>query len=206
MASVALAPPPQAPPVAPALYRFTVEQYHRMGELGVLTENDRVELLEGWVVRKVTHNPPHAVALWQVQTALLARLAADWALRIQSPITLSDSEPEPDAVLARGPGSRYGAGHPVPRDIGLLVEVADASLDEDRGIKRRVYARARIAEYWIVNIPESQVEVYTQPRAGRSPAYRQQRVYRGDEAVPLVIDGQEIARLPARDLLPPGQP
>jgi Uma2 family endonuclease len=206
MASAAVAAPPVAPPVAPALYRFTVEQYHRMGELGVLTENDRVELLEGWVVRKVTHNPPHDGTITRLNRRLMRLLPEAWLVRVQCTITTRDSEPEPDLAVVRGPEEAYFTRHPTAQDIALLIEVADASLDTDRGEKRRLYARARVREYWIVNIPEAQVEVYTQPRAGRAPAYRQQRVYRGDEAVPLVIDGQEIARLPARDLLPPGQP
>jgi Uma2 family endonuclease len=84
--------------------------------------------------------------------------------------------------------------------------VAESSLPQDRGTKVRVYARARIPVYWIVNIPDSQIEVYTQPRAGKSPTYRQQRIYRLDESVPLVLAGQEIAPFAVRDLLPPPPP
>ncbi len=202
-AAVAAVPPVQEPTALADLYRFTVEQYHRMGELGVLTEKDRVELLEGWIVRKMTRNPPHDGTLWLVQTSLLQRLPPEWALRVQSAITLSDSEPEPDVVVARGPGTRYGGTHPQPADVAFLIEVADTSLAQDRQ-KARVYARARIPVYWIVNIPDARVEVYTQPRAGRSPTYRQQRIYRGDEAVPFILDGKEIAQIAARDLQLPG--
>jgi hypothetical protein len=84
----------------------------------------------------------------------------------------------------------------------LLVEVADTTLDEDRGAKRRVYARNRVPCYWIVNLNESVVEVYTAPRGGRSPGYREQRDYGPDDSVPLVIDGQSLTPVPVRDMLP----
>jgi hypothetical protein len=202
MASVAPAIDVQAPPQAP-FYRFTVEQYHRMIETGVLTNHDRVELKEGWVVSKVTHNPPHAFAVWLLQNVLSPRLPAEWIMRAQLPITLTDSEPEPDVVVARGPGSRYATHHPHPRDIALVVEVADTSLAEDRELNCRIYARARIPVHWIVNIPEKQVEVYTIPRAGKSPEYRHRQDYGPESTILLVLAGQEIAAMPARELLPP---
>src|SRR5262249_35375798 len=114
-----------APALSRPVYRFSVKQYHRMVETGILTENHRAELLEGWVVAKMPQNPPHGAAVWLVQTALLPRLPAGWVLRIQSPITTKDSEPEPDAAVVRGPGDRYFDAHPQPRDVSLVVEVAD---------------------------------------------------------------------------------
>jgi Uma2 family endonuclease len=185
------------------LYRFTVEQYHRLIEAGVFNGSERVELLEGWVVNKVTRNPPHDVTIWLVQTMLPALLPSGWILRTQSAITTRDSEPEPDGVIARGPGTRYCAAHPQPRDIALVIEVADTTLAEDRQVKGRLYARARIPVYWIINLPESRIEVYTEPRAGKSPAYRRQRDYGPEEAVPLMIADREIAQVSVRDLLPP---
>jgi hypothetical protein len=86
--------------------------------------------------------------------------------------------------------------------VALIIEVADTSPDEDRIRKGRIYARARIAVYWIVNLRESQVEVYTQPRAGKSPAYRQRRDYARKESVPVVLDGEEIGRIAVEDFLP----
>jgi Uma2 family endonuclease len=189
----------QAPPLP--MYRFTVEQYHRMIENGVFGDS-RVELIEGWIVQKMTHNPPHDGTVLLVQTELLKRLPAEWVLRVQSAITLSDSEPEPDLAVAVGPARRYVRTHPRPRDLALLVEVADTILDEDRGVKQRLYARNRVHCYWIVNLNDLVVEVYTGPRGGRSPGYRERHDYGPDDSVPLTIDGQELAPIPVRDMLP----
>ena len=126
----------------------------------------------------------------------------DWIVRIQSAVTLADSEPEPDAVVARGPIRRYVRAHPHPRDIALVVEVADTSLPEDRTLKGRVYARARIPVYRIINLVENKVEVYTQPKGGKSPAYRECDEYGVKDDVPVIIDGDEIGEIAVQDLLP----
>jgi len=97
----------------------------------------------------------------------------------------------------------YAARHPAPAEVGLLAEVADSSLSQDRGAKARLFARASIPVYWIVNLADRQIEVCTDPTGPHAtPHYRQQTIYRGDDLVPLVLDGQEIARIPVRDLLP----
>jgi len=205
--SVAIKTPPKlttAPVELPPwlLYRFTVKQYRHMNEIGILTENDRVELLEGWITTKMPRTPPHDAGISLVQAELTPRIPAEWILRIQSAINTSDSEPEPDVAVVRGPARRYAKAHPKPRDIGLLVEAAESTLLNDRNFKGRIYARARIPVYWILNLVENKVEVYTQPKSGRSPVYQQRRDYGIDEVVPLVIEDQEIARIPVRDLLP----
>jgi Uma2 family endonuclease len=184
------------------VYKLTVAQYHRMIEAGVLTENDRVELLEGWILPKMTHNPPHDAAVSLVQTELLARVSGAWVVRIQSAVTTGDSEPEPDAVVVRGPARRYARAHPRPRDIELIVEVADATLAYDRHFKGRLYARARVPVYWVVNLVNAQVEVYTQPKAGKAPAYRQRQDFGRGQSVPLVLEGREVGQIAVRDLLP----
>jgi Uma2 family endonuclease len=92
--------------------------------------------------------------------------------------------------------------HPAPADVALVVEVADSSLELDRTEKLRVYARARIPVYWIVNIPDMQIEAYSQPRGGRSPTYRQRRDYLPAEMIPVVIAGQSAGTIAVRDLLP----
>src|SRR5205823_2588074 len=105
-------------------------------------------------------------------------LPPDWSLRIQSAITLSDSEPEPDLAVVRGDERRYAAHHPRPADVGLLIEVADSTLLGDRADKGRIYARAGIAIYWIVNLIDRQVEVYSAPSgSGDSSAYGQRTDY-----------------------------
>ena len=183
-------------------YRFSVDQYHRLSEAGILKTSDRVELLEGLLVNKMTIHPPHATAVGLLQAELSTRLPQGWILRTQSPITTTDSEPEPDVVVVPGPVRRYARAHPGPADIALVIEVSDTTLEADRNDQKRIYARARIPIYWIVNIPESQIEVYTQPRGGRNPTYRQRRDYLLAEMVPLVISGQEIGTIPVRDVLP----
>ncbi len=193
----------QRPLIPPsALYRFSVDQYRRMIDAGVFQNGDRCELLEGWVVRKMVHNPAHDGVVWLVQTLLLARLAPEWVVRVQSSIQTADSRPEPDVAVVRGPGIRYITAHPAPQDISLVVEVAEATLVQDRTAKQRIYARARIPCYWIVNLTDRQVEVYTNPRAGRSPAYRERRDLRHGDSVPLELPGRKPAKIPVRELLP----
>jgi hypothetical protein len=136
------------------------------------------------------------------QTQLLARLSADWILRVQSAITIQGSEPEPDLLVARGPSRRYARAHPRPADIALLIEVAEATLEADRTEKGPLYARSRITDYWIINLVDAQVEAYTEPRAGKSPAYRQRKDYYIKDSVPLVIGGQHLGDIPVRELLP----
>jgi Uma2 family endonuclease len=185
------------------LYRLTVEQYLRMTEAGILGVRDRVELIEGLLVQKMTRNPPHDATLSRITRRLARLLPEEWVLRIQSAVTMRRSAPEPDVTIARGPERRYANRHPSARDILLLIEVAESSLLEDRTTQATIYADARIPEYWIVNIVHNQIEVYTDPRGGQAPAYRHRRDYGPDEEIPLILKGQEITRLRARDLLPP---
>jgi Uma2 family endonuclease len=191
-----------APSRAPEFYRFSVKQYHRMIQAGILTAKDRVELLEGWIIPKRSYNPPHNIMITRVNRRLVRILPDEWLLQVQGAVTLRESEPEPDFAIVRGPEEKYFHCKPVARDVVLLIEVADSSLLDDRRGKGALYAQARIPEYWIINLVDAQVEIYTQPRAGKSPGYRQQRDYGIDEAVPLILAGRAIARVPVRELLP----
>jgi Uma2 family endonuclease len=186
----------------PSLYRFSVAQYEKMLEVGVLTGEDRVELIEGIVVRKMTQYPPHAVTIDYALDALRPLLPDDWRLREQKPIQLSDSQPEPDLVIVRGPLQRYERRHPRPADLAVVLEVADTTLDWDRREKGRSYARARIAVYWIINLNDRQVEVYTEPKGGKSPGYRRHTNFSSTEDVPVVIEGKQVGQVAVRDLLP----
>lgn len=195
----------QEPPFSDSsyqLYRFSVDQYEKMIEMGLLTSGDRVELIEGIVVQKMTQHPPHAVAIDYTQDALRSLLPEGWRLREQKPIKLSDGEPEPDLVIVRGPLQPYEKQHPGPRDIALLIEVADASLEADRRDKGRTYARARIPVYWIINSIDRQVEVYTEPKGGKTPAYRDRTDHAFNAKVPLRIGQSEVGQVTVRDLLP----
>src|SRR5262249_26845898 len=132
------------------------------------------------------------------------RLPSGWRVRVQSAITTGDSEPEPDLTVVPGPASRYFDHHPTPSEIAVLMEVADSTLTRDRQDKGRLYARAGIGCYWIINLVDRQIEVYTDPTGPvTNSGYRQSRVFGINDAVPLVLGGQEVAQIPVRDLLPP---
>ncbi len=187
---------------APPIYRLSVEQYEQMLKFGVLGSGDRVELIEGIVVQKMTQYPPHATAIDYTVDALRPLLPDGWRLREQKPIKLSDSEPEPDLVVLRGPLQLYERRHPRSADIAVVIEVADTTLEGDRRDKGRVYARARLPFYWIINLNERRVEVYTDPKAGKAPAYRRRTDYGLDAKVPLVIDDSAVGVVAVSGLLP----
>lgn len=182
--------------------RFSVPEYHKLIEIGVLTEDDELELLEGFLVNKIARNPPHDASLQLSQEALAPRLQSGWRLRVQSAITLPDSEPEPDIAAVRGDSRTYVLRHPRPGDIGLIIEVSDPTLAGDRSDKGRIYARANIPCYWIINLIDRQIEVYTQPSGPvAAPAFGQQATYRAGDQIFLVLDGTSVT-IPVTDLLP----
>jgi hypothetical protein len=183
-------------------HRFTVDEYHRLIELGFLTENDRLELLDGYLIDKMPHNPPHDGTVTRIQRRLTRLLPDELLIRVQCAITTKESEPEPDLVVVGGPEDAWDERYPGPQDILLLVEVADSTLDLDRELKLPAYAQARIALYWIVNIVERQIEEYTNPRGDRTPLYRQKRIFSLGDAIPLVLGEEDYGSIRVRDLLP----
>jgi Uma2 family endonuclease len=186
-----------------SLRRFSVAEYRRMIETGILDEDDRVELLEGYVVLKTPRNPPHDSRIQRLQKRFYRLLPPGWDVRSQSAITLSDSEPEPDLAVVRGDDTLYQTRHPAPADIGLLVEVAESTLDRDRADKGRIYARAGVPIYWIVNLIDKCLEVYTQPSGPTATSgYVQRQDYGAGDSVPLVLDGVTVATIAAAELLP----
>ncbi len=199
LSAVRSSAPLRISPEGPPLYSLTVDQYERMTAAGILTTKDRCELLNGQLVMKMPPNPPHATALALLRIAFKPLVPADWFERVQDPIALDVSEPEPDLTLVQGDPRAFVARHPRPADIGLVVEVADSSLAYDRAEKLIAYAANGIVEYWIVNLVDRRVEVYASP-AG--PSYANQRSYTPAESVPLVIDGKSLGSIPVVDLLP----
>jgi len=151
---------------------WTVEEYHRMIETGILTGSDRVELLEGQITEMNPQLPPHA-ATTQRAFRYLDRLLDDVAyVRMQLPITLRPkSEPEPDIAVVRLDPNEYGDRHPTPTDIFLVVEVADSTLLSDRQQKAPIYAKAGILECWILDVNAHQVYVFREPT---STGYQQE--------------------------------
>ena len=196
---------PSTPSVSPVggFRVISVDQYHRMIQAGILIEGEPIELLEGYLVNKMPQNPPHAATTSRLTSRLPRQLPTGWFLRGQLPVTLSDSEPEPDAAIVRGDVTSFDRRHPAPPDFGIVVEVADSTLVFDRRDKGRIYARAGIPVYWIVNVADRQVEVYTDPQPGASPpAYATRTDYLPGQDVPILLDGQAVSAIPAADLLP----
>ncbi len=191
---------PGLPPALP-LRKFSVAEYHRLGEVGVLAEDDRVELLDGWIVRKMIHEPRHDATIAKSNNAIRRRLPpAGWDVRIQSAVTTDDSEPEPDLAIVRGPEDRYAARHPTAADIALLIEVADSSLEYDREFKGPLYARAGVPEYWIINLVDDRIEVYSQPDSSvPGSRFSRRRDYTSGEVIPLVVAGRKIADIPVEE-------
>jgi Uma2 family endonuclease len=188
------------------VYRLSVEQYHAMIRHGILKDDDPVELLEGILVQQMGKNPPHTFATQVLRDQLPPMMpAGHWFVSDQEPVTVTDdSEPEPDVFVVRGSRRDYLAQdrHPAPDDMGLVIEVSDTTLATDRGTKRRVYASANVAEYWIVNLVDRRVEVYTDPSGPcDDPVYRQQRDHNPGDEVPVVLDGAEVGRIRVDDLL-----
>jgi Uma2 family endonuclease len=186
----------------PHPYRLSVRQYDLMIEAGILTANDRVELLQGLLVEKMARKPPHDSAVTRIIRRLIPVLPADWSLRVQSAVVLRDSEPEPDFAIVRGSEEAFDRRKPTARDVGLLMEVSDSTLLDDRQFKGMLYAEARVLQYWIVNLRDACIEVYTGPKAGKSPRYSLRHDYRGDDVLPLILDGKEITRLLVNELFP----
>jgi Uma2 family endonuclease len=200
----ALSLPPGAPaiPTEP-IWRLSVDHYHQMIDSGILTEDDPVELLEGWLVYKMPKKPPHRLATELTRETLEKLIPRGWHINSQEPVTTEESEPEPDLTVVRGERQNYKDRHPGPKDVGLVVEVADATLQRDRGTKKRIYARAAIPIYWIINLAEGQVEVYSDPSGqAEQPDYRRRQDFKRGDQVPVLIDGREIGRLAVQTIIP----
>ncbi len=183
--------------------KFTVDEYHRMIDAGIITEDDNVELLEGWIVPKMGHKPPHDGTIELVAEALRSRLPNGWKVRIQSVLNTPDSEPEPDLAVVAGNARTHLGCHPGADDTALVIEVADSTLTRDRQDKARLYARAGLVCYWIVNLIDDRIEVFTDPSGPTpNPAYgKRHDSWRGDE-VSLILAGKEVAHIPVTELLP----
>jgi Uma2 family endonuclease len=144
--------------------RFSLDEYHRLIELGFFQENERVELIRGELVQMVAKGTRHSVCNTKL-VRTLERLIGDRAVvRSQEPIILpADSEPEPDVAIARGQPDDYLSNHPYPSDILLIIEVSDSTLNYDQTEKLSLYAEDQIQDYWIINLIANQLERYSQP-------------------------------------------
>jgi Uma2 family endonuclease len=181
------------------LYRLTVDEYERMANSGVLTDRT-VELINGWLVRKTTMTPPHVVAVDAARESIARLLPKGWWLREEKPVRIPEfDEPEPDVSVVRGSRRDYRARHPAPGDIGFLVEVSDTSLSWDPGEKLSAYARASIPTYWIINLVDRQLEIYTNPTL---TGYQDCQILGPADHGRVVIVRVETGAIAVADLLP----
>ncbi|MET0646821.1 MAG: Uma2 family endonuclease [Pyrinomonadaceae bacterium] len=168
-------------------YRFSADEYQRIGEAGIFPPDARLELIEGEIFEMPRVSPPHAGTVCYLGR-LLHRNDKKWLVSRHHPVRLNDfSEPLPDLALLRWRDDYYRHAHPSPADVLLLIEVADTTVVTDRKVKLPLYARAGIAEAWLVNIPDERVEVYSNP-AGST--YQRAEVFgRGDDARSQTVEG-----------------
>jgi Uma2 family endonuclease len=170
-------------PVRLLTRRFTVEEYHRMTQAGVLSEDDRVELIEGAVVEMAAIGSRHAGCVNRLLRLIHPRAAESAVVSVQNPVHLDQySEPQPDLSILRPRADFYTSGHPGPGDVLLLIEVAETSAEADREVKIPLYARVGIPEVWLVDLERDVIEVYRRPWA---EGYRELRkVHRGEDLSP----------------------
>lgn len=196
-----IAAPPAAIPPFP-IRPLTVEQFEYLVETGFYGD-EKIELLDGWVVNKMTHGDLASYVISRLYRQLSRTLSEAVAIRCQLPIRLKRSRPEPDVVIANGGEARFQAAAPTPEDILVLIEVSDSTLAHDRGPKLRSYARAGIAEYWIVNCVDRQIEVYTRPLVENDvPAYAEGVVYAQNQTISLRLSNEPVVDLPVASLFP----
>jgi hypothetical protein len=200
-APAAAAPSTGGPGLVP--YRLTVRQFETMVDAGVFRDQDHVELLGGLLVDKMVKKSPHNFSVGALADVLRDILERDWIVREEKSLVLGLFwRPEPDLAIARGPRDRYRSRDPRRADLGMLVEVADSSYAQDRGAKWRKYAASGVSVYWIVNLPERRIEVYSAPAGrGKSARYRDSEFFGPGDEVPLVLDGRELGRIQVSDVL-----
>jgi Uma2 family endonuclease len=166
--------------------RFSVDEYDRLIEAGILQEDEHVELLGGEIVCMAPIGIPHANVVSFLLNWFARRLPEAFHVRVQDPIRVPpNAEPEPDLVIVRGPIGTYFRAHPGPADVLLVIEVADTSLAHDRDVKGPLYAAAGIPDYWLLDLTGEQILVQREPKRGRYT--RVEAVRRGGTLAPLAF-------------------
>jgi Uma2 family endonuclease len=163
-----------------------------MIQVGILDENDRVELIRGQLVAKMSIGDEHAARVKRLNRQITISAGARAIVGVQDPVRLADSVPEPDISLLRPRADFYASGSPTPADVFLIVEVADSSLDYDRDVKGPLYAENGIAEYWIANLVDRCLEVHRQPRPDGTYA-AVQTLRPGDTTDVVALPGVTVA-------------
>jgi len=185
------------------VYRFTSEQYRGMLHAGTFAD-ERVELLDGWIVPKMTKHRPHTIAQLRTFDALRGVVPDGWHVEQEAPLTISDlSTPEPDLMVVRGRPEDYPDAPARAADVAIVVEVSDSSLHGDRRTKLTHYAASGIPTYWLVNLADRVIEGFMEPSGPTAaPAFGRCTTIAAKDTVPVILGGLEIGRIPARDLLP----
>ncbi len=181
------------------VFHLSVEQYHAMVDNGILTPDDRVELLDGIIVQKGTIRPPHRISTHATRQALERMIPQGWYVDDQAPVTLATSEPEPDIAVIRGNTRDYPDRHPGPADVAIVIEISDSTIERDRGTKKRIYAAGGIRCYWIVDLKSRRLEVYSAPRGND---YQRCDVFEPHERAAVSLDGRTVGSVLVGDLLP----
>ncbi len=171
------------------LAKWSVDDYHAMIEAGILSDRP-VELLAGEIVEMSPEGPLHRYTLTESVKYLRSVLEDKAEVQEAHPITLSDSEPEPDITIIQSPNSRYKTRHPYPEDIYWLIEIANTTLTRDLTLKQRIYANNNIREYWVVNLVKTEITVFTQPL---NDSYQQQQIYKQGNICALAFPDIQIS-------------
>jgi Uma2 family endonuclease len=203
MATAITVTPPSitpSPQLASGLYRLTVRQYDRMIDDGTIVEDNRVELIEGLLVNRMGRKRPHIVAGNKGLRLLSGIVPNGWYVAKEDPIVVSDwSKPEPDLAVVRGQAEDYIERDVMAADVALVVEIAESSLAADQTDMTRVYAASDIPIYWIVNLVDRQLEVYSNPGPN---GYSSVLILKPGQDLPVIIDGVEVGRIAVADMLP----
>ena len=189
----------KAPPATRERRKFTVDEYFRMVEAGILQPKERVELIEGEILIMPPMGPPHFGGVTRHARVFISRAANRFSVLVQGPVHLDEhTAPEPDVILAKFRDDDYSFAHAIPEDIFLIIEVAASSLAYDRDVKAHIYGRFNIPETWVLNLPGDCIERFTEPGP---EGYAQHTVLRrGDKVRPVSLPDVELA---VEDLLPP---
>lgn len=168
----------------PTMKRFRAEDFRKMTEVGILPEESGWEVIDGYLIDKMSIGSKHAGIVNKLNRILIFLLGSETVVAIQNPVHLDEyNEPEPDIALLKPREDFYTNSHPTAPDVLLLVEVSDSTVEYDREIKKTLYAAAGIVEYWLINLQNNTVEVYSQPKDGN---YRLARILESGETIEAV--------------------
>ncbi len=182
-------------------YLFTTEDFCKMIDAEIFPDEARVELWDGRIHRKMAKDQAHSFTWTKLNAALLPILPPGWSLWSECSILIRPNKaPLPDLMILRGAAEEYRVRRPEAADAALVIEVADSSLKIDTGAKLAAYARAGVAAYWIINLKDGAVHVYTDPVPSEG-RYTSAATIGGDGSIPFALDGKPIAMLAASDLL-----